>query len=207
MKILHTWTQQQLNHIMSYLYSDGLNPDRSEWELVFTVLIFGCHWLFLVDIRILPFEDFRLNVVFWWRSESRTEWRGRYAVHEIVTDAVEIFQKLGPFCFWHTIPYLFEDELMSISDDSANKRDVKQRYIIFYYIDVITLAEGSGCLFYFAESSLTLKVDLIGDDELPTIVLDITHFLHILLFSHLDIRSTDSLAFTHLQIIIFKLII
>ena len=55
-----------------------------------------------------------------------------YAVHEIVTNAVEIVQELCSLFLWHPIPYFLKNELVAISNNSANKGNME-------VIDVVLL--------------------------------------------------------------------
>lgn len=49
----------------------------------------------------------------------------RYAVHEVVGDAVEILEKLLSLLWRESFPYFLEDKLVSIGDDTADERGME----------------------------------------------------------------------------------
>ena len=54
-----------------------------------------------------------------------------YTIHEVVTDAVEIFEELTSLLLGHSVPNLFKDELMSVCNYSTDKGDVKRIDVVF----------------------------------------------------------------------------
>ena len=119
-----------------YFCLDAWGPVRNVLGLASLAMRFDLIWWVLEGRRILLFEDFHLNEAFWWQNGSKTASIHPYTVHEIMTDAVKVLQKLPSFRFRHPIPYFFKDKLMAIGDDPTHKRDVEQADIIFYAIDI-----------------------------------------------------------------------
>ena len=54
-----------------------------------------------------------------------------YTIHEVVTDAVEIFEELASLLLGHSVPNLFKDELMSVGNYSTDKGNVKRIDVVF----------------------------------------------------------------------------